>query len=106
MRGIISGLRLHRRIILTIFLPEITWKPMILVLQTTIETKPDTDVAIQEVLKKYGLRQQDASESFGVDTFSYYRIPSHIDPKAIIHDLMELSGVAAAYVKSGGMAPH
>ena len=78
---------------------------MTLVLQTTIETKPETDAAIQEVIARYDLQQQETSVSFGVDTFSYYSVPSHRDPKLIIHELMQLPGVASAYMKAGGVPP-
>ncbi len=78
---------------------------MTLVLQTTNETEPSGNAAIREVIERHGLVAQDTSVAFGVDTFSYYRLGSHQDAKAIIEDLMKLPGVAAAYVKHGGSPP-
>lgn len=78
---------------------------MTLVLQTTVGTKPETDDAIQGVLSRYGLREQEAPVSFGVDTFSYYRVDSGQDVQALIRELMQLPGVAAAYIKPWGTPP-
>lgn len=75
---------------------------MTLVLQTTVETKPDSDDAIRAVIERYGLQPEEAPVSFGVDTFTYYRVGNHLDVRAIIRELMELPGVASAYIKTGG----
>jgi len=78
---------------------------MTLVLQTTVGTRPEADAAIQAVLTRYGLHEQDPSVTFGVDTFSYYRVDSGQDVKALINELMQLPGVAAAYIKPWGAPP-
>ena len=78
---------------------------MILVLQTTVDTRPESDAVIQGLITRYGLRQQEASLSFGVDTFSYYHVDSKVDVKAMINEFMQVPGVAAAYIKPWGAPP-
>ena len=78
---------------------------MILVLQTTVGTRPESDAAIQQVISRYRLRVQDEQVSYGVDTFSYYHVDTSQDVKAMISELMKLPGVAAAYIKPWGAPP-
>ena len=78
---------------------------MTLVLQTTVGTKPETDDAIREVLSRFDVREQNPPVTFGVDTFSYYRVDGGQDTKALVRELMQLPGVAAAYIKPWGAPP-
>ena len=78
---------------------------MILVLQTTVGTRPESDAAIQQVITRYGLRLQEPAVSYGVDTFSYYHVDGGHDVKVLIGELMRLPGVAAAYIKPWGAPP-
>jgi hypothetical protein len=96
---------LHKPEFLTIFPAKIRGTIMILVLQTTVGTRPESDDAIQQVITRYGLRPQDQQVSYGVDTFSYYHVDSSHDVKALINELMQLPGVAAAYIKPWGAPP-
>jgi len=63
---------------------------MILVLQTTVGTRPESDAAIQQVITRYGLRLQEPAVSYGVDTFSYYHVDGGHDVKVLIGELMRL----------------
>jgi hypothetical protein len=101
----ITGFPCAAGILYQSFRPKIAANMMTLVLQTTVGTIPETDSAIQEVLSRYGIYEQDTPVSFGVDTFSYYSVDSGVDAQPLIRELMQLPAIAAAYIKPQGVPP-